>query len=333
MQRHHWMSGLLLLVLAGAFSEVGRLDFVLWDDDVNVYENPYLHPVTLRNVLWFWRQPYFSMYIPVTRTVWAGLGLVSGLTSEGPGIKPMDPSVFHLANLAVHALNALLVFTLLRKLVANDWACCAGALLFGLHPVQVEPVAWVTGMKDLLGGLFALVALWGYLTHAMRRREGGGAAAGRAHYVVATVAFALALLSKPSAVVLPVVAWVLDRWALKRPAREVVWALAPWVVLAIAAGGVAAWAEAAIRGARTYTPIWARPFVAGDALAFYLYKLLVPLRLGSDYGRTPQFVLGHAWGYLTWLAPCVLGVLLWARRQAWPLSSSPSCCCRTGAPG
>jgi hypothetical protein len=65
--------------------------------------------------------------------------------------------------------------------------------------------------------------------------------------------------------------------------------------------------------------VWARPFIAGDALAFYLGKLAWPVGLCADYGRTPEEVLGHAWGYLTWLAPAVLGVLVWRGRARRPM--------------
>ena len=66
-------------------------------------------------------------------------------------------------------------------------------------------------------------------------------------------------------------------------------------------------------------PLWQRPFIAGDALAFYLAKMLLPWRLGIDYGRSPLFVLDHAWGYLTWLVPVGLGLLLWRLRRRYPM--------------
>jgi hypothetical protein len=230
-----------------------------------------------------------------------------------------SPGIFHLANLTVHVLNVLLVFAILRRLVRSDWACCAGALLFGLHPVQVEPVAWVTGMKDLLGGLFCLAALWSYLSYATLVRDAPGAVGGRWRYAVATACFVLALLSKPSAVALPVIAWILDRWALKRPAGEVTVATIPWVVLALPFIALTRWAEQGPGPLPPGPPIWVRPLVAGDALAFYLCKLAVPVRLGPDYGRTPAFVLQHTWGYLTWLVPAGLAALIWLRRGSRPL--------------
>ena len=78
----------------------------------------------------------------------------------------LDAGPFHLVNLVLHMLSVLVVFVILRLLIRNDWAAGARAMLFGLHPLQVEAVNWVTGMKDVLSGLLSLVALWQYLVYA-----------------------------------------------------------------------------------------------------------------------------------------------------------------------
>jgi protein O-mannosyl-transferase len=137
----------LVVVTLVVFGEVRDRQF-LWDDDTNVAENAYLNPVTIPKVLHFWRMPYARLYIPLTYTVWSGLALVSGPAApQGIGLKPRP---FHIVNLIFHALSALVVFAILRLLVASDVASCAGAMLFALHPVQVEPVAWVTGLSVFL---------------------------------------------------------------------------------------------------------------------------------------------------------------------------------------
>src|SRR5204862_5011676 len=116
------------------------------------------------------------------------------------GIK-LNPLVFHLGNLFVHAANVLFVWALLRRIVRDEAGAFVGALVFALHPVQVESVAWVSGMKDLLFGLFSLLAIGQYLAFAQRGRV--------VRYVLATVAYLLALLSKPTAVMLPLLVWLL----------------------------------------------------------------------------------------------------------------------------
>jgi Flp pilus assembly protein TadD len=146
-------------------------------------------------------------------------------------------------------------------------------------------------MKDVLCGLLSLTALWQFLL-ALRPE------ASRRHYAWATAAYAAALLAKPSAVVVPLIAALLSagsgakRW--KRPT------LILWLLLA---AGCLAMTMRAQPSREPPPPLWERPLVAGDALAFYLGKLVWPRHLAIDYGRRPDVVLAHGWGYAAWLVP------------------------------
>jgi tetratricopeptide (TPR) repeat protein len=314
MARHYLIALLLVVVTAAAFSQARRMEFVTWDDAVNVSENPRLNPPTLANVLHFWKQEYLGFYIPVTRTAWAGIAYLARTPRDAKGIA-LDPAYFHLANLAVHIVNVLLVFAILSMLIRSDWPAAAGAALFAIHPVQVEPVAWVTGMKDLLGGLLALIALWQYLIYALQSRDAPQARWRRLHYGIAIAAFALAVLSKQTVVVVPLMAWALDYWVLRRSAGECTRAAAGLIPVALGAAVVAKLTQGTVPEA---PPVWARFFVAGDALAFYLGKLALPLRLGCHYARRWPLVLGSWWGYVTWLVPAALALGLWLKRRRAP---------------
>ncbi len=363
MRRHYLIALLPAIVTLAVFWTLPQADFISWDDDINVYQNPYLHPPTVDNVFQLWRQPYERFYVPLSYTVWAMLAhaalLPAPRLNTDASLIVFDPRVFHTANLALHVLNVLLVFGLLRFLlrqalrrdnpelaaadqdavvsdrvaadwVAADWAAAAGAALFGVHPVQVEAVAWVSEMRGLLSGCLALLALWQYAIYATsdaiydnrpRWRRGLG-------YGLATLCFGLALLAKPSAVAVPLIAWVLERWALHRPAQrsggQAARRLLAWFALALVWTVVIKKAQPLDAGVMV-APLWERPLVAGDALAFYLSKLVLPLHLAPEYGRTPQTVLHWpGWGYLTWLAPAALAWGLWrmGRRAAWTLDST-----------
>ena len=322
----------LLVVTAVVFGEVRNHQF-LWDDDTNVTENAYLNPVTLPKLLHFWQRPYARLYVPLTYTVWSGLALVSG--PGAPQETGLKPRPFHIANLILHMLSVLMVFAILRLLVANDLASCAGAMLFALHPVQVEPVAWVTGLKDVLYGLLSLTAIWQYLLYAQSAtlvdslsREHGPASTNAnkviqprraaCHYALASLAFMLALLAKPTAVCVPLMVWVLDRWVLGRSLRQVGVSLAGWFTAAVVFIIITRFAQPDV-ATKFVTPLWARPLVAGDGLAFYLYKLAFPFWLAPDYGRSPARVLGQTWIYFTWMVPVGLGVVFWLWRKRWPL--------------
>ena len=296
-----------------------------WDDKQNIQENPHLNPVTLPKVFSFWTQPYKGLYIPFTYTVWAGVAKSTQLSNRlqhSASTRPLDAKPFHRLNVVLHLFSGLVVFAILLLLTRNDWAACAGALFFALHPVQVEPVAWATGTKDLLAGVLSLIAVWQYLHYAIRRKETPGkrnttSNHGYGHYAVSLIAFVLALLSKPSAVAVPLVVWIVDYWILKRSPRQSLQALAPWVIFAAPVVVINKLAQPdEIVG--YVAPLWARPLIAGDTITYYLYKIIYPAWLTPDYGRHVEKVLQQEWIYFTFLIPLVLGIWVWLGRDKRP---------------
>jgi tetratricopeptide (TPR) repeat protein len=260
MTRVALFAGLLVAACAAVYWGVWEHEFVLWDDNANIYENPLVVPGPERSLERIWLEPYRRMYLPL-----------------------------------VYSTAAI------------------GAAFFGLHPLQVEPVAWASGMKDLLFALFALLSLYGYTAAAA---PGAG---GRAHglrYGLATGAFAAALLAKPMAVVVPVLAGVLDVALLRRRWTTSARWLAPWLLLAAArtvptlllqpdaSAGPVPWLH--------------RPFLVGDTLTFYLAKLVLPVGLCIDYGRTPEAVVAGWWGYAAWIVPATLALVAWRQWRARP---------------
>src|SRR5207245_2501838 len=136
-------------------------------------------------------------------------------------------------------------------------------------------------------------------------------------YWLATGFFVLALLAKPTAVVVPVVAWVLDVWSWPQTWRHRRLALLVWLGLALLWGLFTSQVQPQDPGAFS-PPLWARLLIAGDAVSFYLYKLGVPVWLGPDYGRAPEVLLAQSWLWLTGLAPWGLAVWLWYKRTRVP---------------
>ena len=295
---------LLILIPCAVFSPSLPHGFVNWDDRPMVYENPFLHPVTGPHVLYFWRHAYYAQYAPLTYSAYALLAWIG----NGP-----RPPLFHLAGLLLHVCNTLIVCGLLRRVVGRAGAAFAGALLFALHPAQAEPVCWVGGMDTELCALFSLLSLGCYLRFA--RSEATGARRW-GQYGLATVFFGLALLSKPAAVALPLMAWALGGPWPRRPFRHSVGPLLVWLMAALAWVHVTQAASPFLPA--FLPPVWTRPLIAGDALAFYLVKLVAPLPLAIDYGRTPFFVLHHGGGLLAGLLPLGLGALVWRGRHRAP---------------
>lgn len=323
---------LLLMVPLSVFLQTLRFDFV-WDDEVNVAKNPRVSTPAISGFNEIWQRPYEGLYIPLTYTLWAALAPIAR-SSAASDSNDLNPAIYHLANIALHLLNGLLAFTLLRRIVPDDWAAATGALVFLIHPAQVEAVAWITGMKDLLSCCFSFLTLWQYLAYADSKRASKGrgthgandlesaTAAGIwlkpwAHYGAATLFFIAAMLAKPAAVVLPIIGFLLDRFVLKRSLRGSAVPLGFWVLLS--APCVILTRLAQPENELGFVPsLWVRPFIAMDALAFYLYKLLLPFPLAPDYGRSPNAVMATGWIYWSWLVPVAIGLLLWHYRDKYP---------------
>src|SRR4051794_3776759 len=223
-----------LLIFLSVLAVFGRLcfyDFSWWDDQGTIHQNPALNPPTLKSIARYWtaigRSAPLGLYIPVTYTVWGALAKVSYLDQPDEWNIRLNPWVFHAANVLLHGASALAVFAILQLLIGRDWPAAVGALLFALHPVQVEPVGWISGMKDVLYGLLSLIAIWQYLLHtrAARAARADDRKSARVHYAVATVALILAMLSKPTAMVTPLMALILDAIVLRRRYREIAVAL------------------------------------------------------------------------------------------------------------
>jgi hypothetical protein len=312
-----WKSWLIRIglaaIVAGVFSPLFSAEFLQWDDGKNLFENPRMLPPSWGNCAYYWSHANLSLYIPATYTVWSGLAAISQMPADGPNNRTLNPASFHIANVIAHALAVVVVFNILRMFTA-DLPAAMGALLFAIHPMQVEAVGWVCGMKDVLAGLFGLVAVWQYLAHVS-----GRPAQFSWHYLAASAAFVVATLSKPSAVITPVVCGIIAVGILTIPWRRVLWGMTPWLCVSGAIAVIAALAQP-MHYSSAHFPVWARPLIATDALAFYLRKLVWPIGLCLDYGRTPPSVLsgGNGQAYWTWIIPLSVGLLLWWKRKEWP---------------
>jgi tetratricopeptide (TPR) repeat protein len=313
----------MVMALLLVFGPVVYYDFVVWDDDLHVYANPYLKPVSWSHLGTFWRAPYEHLYMPLTYTTWAAVAWMVQTWSTAL----MIAAPFHLLNLFLHIGSVLVVFRiagmLLKPLGTSDrhtaLAAACGALIFGLHPLQVEAVAWVSGLKDLLCGWWVVMALWQYLTFVQcqpsRKKT--------LHYCLATGAFGLALLAKPAAVVTPVMAGLLAIGGLGQTWPQALRTLGGWLLIALA-WSVWTKTQQPDVALTVVTSVWTRPVIALDSITFYLGKLFWPADLIPDYGRTPQWVLARGVGLVTAFVPLGLGALLWhwrARCQGLCLAS------------
>ncbi|MGD0899503.1 MAG: tetratricopeptide repeat protein [Thermoguttaceae bacterium] len=318
-----WFAALLLaLTVTVVFGRVCTHDFLAWDDPQNVLKNPRVNPPSWRGLGQCWQEAYWGLYCPLSYTFFAAEAALAQSSSDQGGRAVLRPAYFHAGNLALHIACVLLAFVLLRRILARgvdrqgetppgrnsavrDAAACGGALLFGLHPLQVESVAWISEARGLLCAVFAMVALWQYVEYSEFSRSRRSRIV---HYVVATGALLLALVSKPTAVAVPLVVGALELGLWRRPFGRVFWPLAPWLAAAavVAAGTRSLQSESLLPWV---PPLPVRPLVAADALRHDLVTLVAPLWLTPDYGRSPRWLMDQGWISLAG-APILLAALL-----------------------
>jgi tetratricopeptide (TPR) repeat protein len=181
---------------------VRRFDFVNWDDPSYLTGNPHVQQgLTWANVVWAITTAHTPYWHPMT---W--LSHMLDVTVFG-----MDPGAHHVTNLILHLANTLLVFYLLRRMTAAARPALFVAAVFGVHPLHVESVAWLAERKDVLSAFFLLLTIAAYLRYVQRPSP--------SQYGLVAAGYALALMSKPMVVTLPVVLLLLDFWPLHRLRR------------------------------------------------------------------------------------------------------------------
>jgi tetratricopeptide (TPR) repeat protein len=298
--RGDWTFALLLIAaIFAAYQPVWHAGFI-WDDDLYVTGNPLL---TAPDGLWriWFSQDALSQYFPLVYTTLRVEHAFWGLAPLG----------YHCVNIFLHAINALLLWRLLVRLVIpGAWLAAA---IFALHPVQVESVAWVTELKNVEMGFFFLLSLlaWTAFNRVGTPRR-------RRFYFLSLVFYALALFSKTTACTLPAVLLLIPWLRGERITRRTVLEVMPYVAMGLGMGLLTVWWERYHQGAqgRGFTiGLLERLLIAGRGVWFYLDKLFWPAKLTFSY---PRWTLSPAnpvaWLWL--LALCGFGgTAFFARRR------------------
>ncbi len=202
------MTGLVCILLAAVvwiiFGQALRHEFVNYDDDNYVYENPRItQGLSLRGMEWAFTHVHAANWHPLTT-------ISHMLDCQLYGLQPWG---HHLTNILLQAAAAILLFLALRKLTGSLWPSAFVAAVFAIHPLRVESVAWIAERKDVLSGVFFMLTLWAYARYAQSDRPSRG------RYLTVVVLFALGLMCKPTLVTLPFVLLLLDYWPLGRMQR------------------------------------------------------------------------------------------------------------------
>lgn len=264
---------LIFLPTAFLFGSLLNVPYIDWDDGMNIFSNPHYQA---GEWLVFWKESYFGVYIPFTNFVWQVLYVLGGGASWP----------YRVMNLILHLANVVLVFLLLQAL-AERWkiksqiALFFGVAVFAFHPLQVHGVAWISAGRDLLASSLALSATVLYL-----RRPGIRS------YVISTILYGLALLSKPGIVVLPIAMVVLNGLFHIEAWRLHLKKMSLWVAMAAAITVVTHNIQS---GYLEPIEFWRRPVLAADTLLFHLQKVIWPFGLSGNHGRIFAVVFGSEW--------------------------------------
>ncbi len=290
--------GLIGLACVVAYSTAMRGGFI-WDDDAYVTQNDTLRSFDGLGRIWFEIGATPQYYPMVFTTFW--------LEYQTWGASPAG---YHFINVVLHALSAVLLWFLLRKLsVPGAWLAAA---IFALHPVHVESVAWITERKNVLSGVFYLASLTAFLRFAPIDAGERGGPRRFGMYWLALVLFICALLSKTVTCSLPAAILLIYWWKRGTLPRREVLAIVPMLAIGLATAALTVWLERHHVGAEgrdwTLTGI-ERTLVAGRAAWFYLGKLVLPFPLMFVY---PRWDISQAvwWQYLFPAAVVVLLTVL-----------------------
>ena len=294
--KREWFFCLILAVVTMLAYQPAWRGGLLWDDDANI-ATPELRSLTGLTRIWF--QPRATQqYYPL---LYSSYWLQQRFWGD-------SPTGYHLANLLLHIGCVVLVLKILRLLRIPGAELAT--IIFALHPINVETVAWITERKNTLSGVFGLAATFSYLKFDEGRS--------RQSYALALGLFLLGLLSKTAIVTLPLVLLVIFWW--KRDAlswrRDVV-PLIPFFFLSAAAGLMTSWVENGNIGYKAITLAFSpvdRCLIAGRAFWFQLGKLLWPSNLMFVYPRW-EINVAVGWQYLFPLAGLGLLGILWSLRR------------------
>jgi Flp pilus assembly protein TadD len=269
------------LALAGitwiVFGQTLGFQFVNFDDDKYVYENPAISEgLTLKSALWAFSHVHAYNWHPLTT-------LSHMLDCQCYGLQPGG---HHFTNVLLQTAAAVLLFFMLRDLTGAFWQAAFVAAVLAIHPLRAESVAWISERKDVLSGVFFSLTLWAYVRYARSAHRTFQ------HYALVVGFFALGLLCKPTLVTLPLVLLLIDYWPLRRCAlghggtrqsgnyRALLLEKAPLLAMSAASCVATICAE---KGAGETFALFDRLGNAAAAYVIYLRQTIYPVRLAAFY--------------------------------------------------
>jgi len=296
------MLAAITLVTVLAFAPAIQNGFTGWDDPAYVTDNQLIRDPSLGNLRFMFSTFFEGNYHPLT---------MASLATDYR-LWRLNPKGYHTTNVVLHVLGTWAVFWLILLLTGSVAMSAITALFFGIHPVHVESVAWISGRKDLLYALFYLCACISYVKWVRGKRTRSR------YYLSALVLFVFALLSKGMAVTLPVALILIDLYldgvrSVRRRLLEKV----PFFLLSVAFGVLAISAQKATGAIEKLTlfPIYERVLFAFYSMVAYLVQAFAPVKLSAFYPYPHK--VGGLLPATFYVAPLLAGLIAMAVYRTW----------------
>jgi protein O-mannosyl-transferase len=317
MRRELGLSALLVVVTLAVYCRVCRFGFLIFDDPACVTENSHvlagLSPSGLR---WAFTTFFFANWMPLT---WLSLMLDATCFGTWPG-------GYHITNLLLHTASVLVVFATFTRATGDRLRSAFVAVLFAVHPLNVESVAWVAERKGALSMVFGLLSLYAYVRHAQGGRSG--------QLMLSFFFFVCSLLSKATFVTLPFVFLLFDVWPLRRlmgqsdvgPASSrhprigrLILEKVPFLIGGAAFSVVAFLSQSSGGALRSLTvlPLWARVANAITVYGLYLRQAVIPIDLAPIYPH-PGAGVSLAGGAASFVFLCLVTTVAITERRRRP---------------
>jgi len=319
----------LALAVLAVFGQTAHFDFVNYDDDRNVYQNPIVEKgLSVQAAGWAFTRAQDANWVPLTTLSHMMDCQLFGLHAGG----------HHLVNVLLHAATAILLFLALRQMTGSLWRSAFVAAVFAIHPLRAESVAWVSERKDVLSAFFFMLTIGAY-TRFVRESKvhppspGSGARRSpksKGFYVLALLFFALGLMSKSMVATLPFVLLLLDWWPLNRMRSaecgvrnftKLVVEKIPFLALAAGSCAVTALTPGLLIADVHKQPLFERIENALVSYVIYLRQMLFPEGLAIPYPNAPNGEPAWKAGLaFVLLAAITAGVVAWRKKQPWLLT-------------
>lgn len=296
-EEKNYLISFIILIIVPFIVYIQATNFSFVWDDLPLYINNQHFPADnpLKNIFSFFIPKSNEMYIPITYFFWSILAFISGATE-------FNPVIFHLTNILVHIINTILIFFILRLLFKELWLSFFGAILFSIHPIQVESVVWVSELRGLLSGFFGFLAIYLYLltfnkngikTNVQKNQKSDiieKSYPTKKYYIYVCISILLSFLSKPSGIVFPFIIFFIDLFFLRSTLKEAIKRIWFLFILIIPAIIITIVSESESKVDLSIN-ILNRFLVFLDAVGFYIKQVIYPLNLAVNYGRSPSYIV------------------------------------------